>query len=203
MIRRRDLEAVCSALALELPPSAEGRLLRFEALLKERAVPLGLISDADAERIWERHILDSLRAAAAVEPKDADAYDLGAGAGLPGLVVAIAHPGLKLRLVESRRRRAAFLDLAAGRLDLANARVVPGRIEDLVDPVDLCFARALAPLSRSWSLARPLLRSGGRLVYFAGQGVRPPESAPGAREIRLLETPVLERAGPLVIMTRQ
>jgi len=192
-----------AALGLGLPASADDRLRRFEVLLRERALPYGLIAETDSGRIWERHVLDCLRAAAVVEPTDRAAYDLGSGAGLPGVVVAIARPGLEVLLVESRRRRAAFLELAAEQLELPNVTVVGRRVEDLGDRVDLCFARALAPLQRSWAMARRLLRPGGRLVYFAGRGSRAPERLLGAVSIRLLETSVLERSGPLVIMTQQ
>src|SRR2546423_12839086 len=77
----------------EVPPNAavpmdhesQGQLRRYEALLRERAVPFGLIGAADRDRLWERHILDSLRGAVAVRANDVDAYDLGSGAGLPGI----------------------------------------------------------------------------------------------------------------------
>ena len=190
------------SLGLELSPGAADRLVRFETLLRERGIPLGLVSSGDADRIMERHVLDSLRAAVAVEAGDSSAYDLGAGAGLPGLVVAIARPRLAVRLVEARRRRAAFLELAVEELGVTNASVILGRVEELEEPADLCFARALASPAESWSLARGLLRAGGRLVYFAGVHVDLPDELPGAREIRLLETAVLESTGPLVIMTR-
>lgn len=190
-----------SALGLELPGDAAERLVRFGSLLRERAVPLGLVSSEDSDRIMERHVLDCLRAAAAVGDRDSTAYDLGAGAGLPGIVVAIAVPRLAVRLVEVRRRRVAFLELATAELEVSNATVVQARVESLREPVDLCFARALAPLRESWGLARPLLRPGGRLVYFAGSGSKAPRP-PDVREVHLLETPVLESAGSLVIMTR-
>ncbi len=198
-----DLEILGAALGVRFSRSVKGLLRRFEALLRDRAVPIGLVSEGDAERIWTRHILDGMRAVAAVEPGDTDAYDLGSGAGLPGVLVAIARPDLAVGLVETRRRAIGFLELAVDELDLPNVRVVGGRIEELTDPVDLCFARALAPLRRSWSLARQCLRSGGRMVYFAGREAKLPMRVPGAREARLLETPVLESTGPLVIMTRQ
>lgn len=193
---------VPEALARGLPDGAAGRLGDLARLLETRGVELGLVSGGDQMRIWERHILDCLRAAAEVRDRDRSSYDLGAGVGLPGLVVAIARPWLTVHLVEVRRRRAAFLELAIERLGIPNASVIQGRIEDLVKPVDVCFARALAPVEVSWRLARPLLRSGGRLVYFAGEGLKTPPSPPDARAVRLVVSPVLESAGPLVIMAR-
>lgn len=187
----------------------QGRLLvRLHDLLLERAVPLGLVGERDAGRLYERHVLDSLAAAAAFEPSDRLAYDLGSGAGLPGLVLAIALPGCRFVLVEPRRRRAGFLELAAERLGLGNVSVAVARAEDLGEGEgDVVTARAFAPLERSWRAAFRLLRPGGRLVYFAGRGLRDPLAAaasvaapepPG--EISLLR--VLESAPPLVIMAR-
>lgn len=179
------------------------RLLAFEELLRERALPAGLIARGDAARLRERHILDSLRAVAAVEPTDRTAADLGSGAGLPGVVVAAARPELRVALVERRRGRAAFLELAVERLSLGNVEVVAADIQQVDLRVDLCFARALAPLSETWRLAAPLLAPGGRLVYFAGKGFAGPFEAPGAHLVRRIEHPMLEGAGPLAIMSRQ
>lgn len=190
-----------ASLGVSLPTGAADRLRRFGALLRDRAISLGLISAGDSDRILERHVLDSLRAVVALRPADASAYDLGSGAGLPGLVVAVAVPRLTVRLVEARRRRVGFLELAVGELELRNAEVVHARIEELREPADVCFARALAPPAESWRLARPLLRPGGRLVYFAGGGadLTVPADVAGSE---VVETPVLESSGPLVIMAR-
>jgi 16S rRNA (guanine527-N7)-methyltransferase len=204
-----DLDGAAGALGLHLAADTVRRFADFEDLLRERAVPLGLVAASDEPRLRERHIVDSLRAAAAVEPSDRVALDLGSGAGLPGVVVAIARPHLWVGLVEPRARRAAFLELAVERLGLPNAAVLPRRIQDLDLMADLCFARALAPAAQAWRLAAPNLRPGGRLVYFAGSqsdvepgsiptgsGVAPPAS------IELRADAVLESPGPLAIMTR-
>jgi len=118
-------------------------------------------------------------------------------------VIAAAAPQLKVGLVETRRRRLAFLELAIERLGLPNASAIPSRIEDLSEPVDACFARALAPIADCWALASPLLRAGGRLVYFAGDRADPGFFVPAGVRIEVRETPVLESAGPLVIMSQQ
>ena len=196
------LETNAAKLGVRLSAAQAASLLILETLLLERAVPGGMIAEADAPRLRERHVLDCLRAAAVVRPGDKDAYDLGSGAGLPGLVLAVALPDLRLTLVETRRRRAAFLELAVERLGLRNAAVAVSRIEALSERVDLCFARALAPATVGWRLAEPLLRPEGRLVHFAGAGAVGPFRVPGARVIETRSTPVLERAGPLVIMAR-
>lgn len=197
------LRAAAGELGVPLRREAAERLLRFELLLRERAIPAGMIAPGDAERLRERHTLDCLRAAAAVSPTDRLAVDLGSGAGLPGIVVAIARSELSVTLVERRRRRAAFCELAAVELGLRNVRVLPARIEDVREEADLCFARAVAPLAEAWRLAEPLLRATGRLVYFAGRGARGPFRASGARCLSTVDAPMLEGSGPLVIMGRQ
>jgi 16S rRNA (guanine527-N7)-methyltransferase len=174
----------------------------FERLLAERAVPMGLVAESDVGRIRIRHVLDSLRAVAVLAGAG-DAYDLGSGAGLPGIVVAIARPALQVRLVDSRRKRVAFLELAVAELDLPNAEVIGVRAEALVDPVDACFARAFAPADRSWEVAEPLLRPTGRLVYFAGRGEGAQDLGGRLPVVEVLSAPLLESAGPLVIMARQ
>jgi 16S rRNA (guanine527-N7)-methyltransferase len=191
-------------LGIDLIGNQADALLLFELLLLDKAIPLGFVAEGDRTTIRERHILDSLRAVLALEGSDTNALDLGSGAGLPGIVVAIARPSLRVGLVEARGRRAAFLELAVERLGLPNAVVLArpaGRLEGVVD---ICFARALAALSEAWNLARPRLRPGGRLVYFGGQGFREPEQMPAdASSFRLLRTPALASSGPLVIMTLQ
>lgn len=190
------------ALGVQLSSDAVARLLRFEVLLGERAVPRGLIARSDAGRLRERHVLDCLRALVALEADDTTAYDIGSGAGLPGLVVAIARPDLQVRLVEPRRMRVAFLELALLELGIGNASVVATRIEDVSVPADICFARAFADLSGSWRAARPRLRPGGRLVYFGGADDRRPQPPIGVSEVHVQETPLLESSGPLIIMAR-
>jgi 16S rRNA (guanine527-N7)-methyltransferase len=130
------------------------------------------------------------------------AVDLGSGAGLPGLVVAIAVPSLSVTLAEVRQRRAAFLEFAVEQLGVANVTVAARRLEDLTGEVDLCFARAFAPLPQAWTVAERLLGPGGRLVYFAGSGSDAPPGALGATVLEVREAPLLESAGPLVIMAR-
>lgn len=188
-------------------PAADS-LLDYEDLLLERAAGAGGVSRGDLEdrkRLRRRHILDCLRAVPTISERDRDAYDLGSGAGLPGIVLAVARPSLSLKLVEPRRRRVALLELAVERLGLANAEVLPVRAEALDDPVDLCFARALAPPERAWALAERLLRPAGRLVYFAGaeEALSTRGTPVTAKRYPAPGGPLLESAGPLVIMARE
>jgi 16S rRNA (guanine527-N7)-methyltransferase len=191
-------------LGIDLDGNQAEALLSFELLLLDRAIPLGLVARGDRTAVRERHILDSMRAVQALETTDTDALDLGSGAGLPGIVVAIARPSLQVGLVEPRRRRVAFLELAVERLELQNVAVLALPAGRLEVEVDICFARALADLSEAWELARHLLRPGGRLAYFGGQGFRKPDRmSPDNSSFRVLRSPALASSGPLVIMTRQ
>ena len=196
------LRAQAGDFGVRLDPPEISQLRRFEELLVDRAVPLRAISRSDSGRIRERHTLDSLRAVPVVEGVD-EAADLGSGAGLPGVVVAIALPRVRMLLIERRPQRAAFLELAVEDLGLSNAAVVAGRLEDVPDDVDVALARAFAPIDEAWAQAAEILRPGGRLVYFAGAASATPEPPAGSVILSVVRTPVLESAGALVIMTRQ
>jgi 16S rRNA (guanine527-N7)-methyltransferase len=191
------------ALSLALRPAQVQSLLEFESLLRRRAIPLGLVSDRDEDRLLTRHVLDSLRGAALVRPDDQVVVDVGSGAGLPGVVVAIARPDLRLHLVEPKHRRAAFLELARDHLALANVSVHVSRAEEVEVLADLAMARGLAPLGRSWSLARRLLRPGGRLLYFAAGSTTLGDPPPGASDMEVVPELLIDSPGPVVIITRE
>jgi 16S rRNA (guanine527-N7)-methyltransferase len=165
-----------------------------------------LVAEGDQNRLMDRHVIDSLRAAAVVDSADRSIVDLGSGAGLPGIPVALAHPTVQVSLAEPKRRRLAFLEFAVDSLALRNATVLATRAEDLAggpDRWNLCLARALAPLPRAWDLARPLLRPGGRLAYFSGPLGAAPPVPPGAARVELSRKILVDSPGPLVILTRQ
>lgn len=189
-------------LGVRLSAEQSGSLARFEELLREHAIPGGLIASSDLPRLRERHVLDCLRAAELVGPEDRIALDLGSGAGLPGIILAICVPSLTVTLVEPRRRRVSFLEFTVAELGLTNAVVAGTRAEELEGEADVVFARALAPLPEAWVLARGLLRPGGRLVFFAGERTVVPPSLPGASTVAVRPSTVLASAGPLVIMAR-
>jgi 16S rRNA (guanine527-N7)-methyltransferase len=146
-----------------------GKLTSFVELLRHRGVRIGAVSAGDTENIWDRHIHDSLRILACLANDPIDVFDLGSGAGLPGIPVAIARPDLRVALIESMTRRAAFLEYAVEKLEIQNARVLPARCEAVQETADVCVARALAPPLGAWKLAVPLLRPAGALLYFAGR----------------------------------
>jgi 16S rRNA (guanine527-N7)-methyltransferase len=202
-VKHESLIPAAADLGVELSPEQEEQLLAYEALLRERAAVLGMIARGDLARLRERHILDSLRASLAVLAADRSGADLGSGAGLPGIVVAVTRPELTMTLAETRQQRIAFLELTASSLGLSNVRIHGARAELLPPAMDLCFARAFKDALTSWKVAEPLLERGGRLVYFAGATFDPARDLPPEVPWSILPTSSLARSGPLVIMTRQ
>lgn len=202
----KQIQGDARRLGIELDAAQAKQMADFQELLQQRAFSAGLIANSDRERLYERHLLDSLRAAPIFRRSDRLACDLGSGAGLPGIVLAIALPGCRFVLAETRARRAGFLELAMDRLGLGNVAVHAGTAESLPNGADVITARAFASLERTWSVAAALLHPGGRLIYFAGESLLNPDrvarSAPGPpRRVRL--DPVLETSSPLVMMTLQ
>jgi 16S rRNA (guanine527-N7)-methyltransferase len=199
------LERDAAAIGLSLDEDARSRLMELEGLLADRATEIGLISPSDADRVYDRHLLDCLRAAPLLVDADRALVDIGSGAGLPGLVLACARPDLGVTLVDSRRRAGAFLELAVDTLDLPRVDVRVQRVQEVVARADVATARAFGPLERSWAAAYPVLRPGGRLIYFAGQSLSDPGRAaaeanppPARAETRSL----IATMPPLVIMSR-
>jgi len=175
----------------------------YEQLLIDRALPFGMVAAGDKGQLRERHILDSLRAAPLLGETPGVVADLGSGAGLPGVPLAVARPDVMFRLVETRLRRVSFLELVVDTLGLRNATVVHEQIQRLAPPLDVCLARALADPIGSWRLAEPVLSRDGSLLYWAGRGFDPASGTPEGVRISVSATPGLADAGPVVIMTRQ
>lgn len=184
-------------------------LLRYEALLRDRAIPLGMVAPGDAERLMERHVLDSLRARACLPAGASALADLGSGAGLPGLPLAIALPRLSVALVERSRRRVGFLEMVVDDLALrGRVRVLAASSEEVRETFDVCTARALAAADEVWHLAFPLLRPDGLVLYFAGRSWRQPDGerprSVGSRRYvtKICDPGRFHGQGPVVIMQR-
>ena len=174
----------------------------FEELLAEHAIPRGMVASSDGEHLHERHVLDSLRAVPHLGSVTQTVVDLGSGAGLPGIPLAVALPDLSLTLAEPRQLRIAFLELAVERLSLPNVRVFPGPAEELPPDAAVCLARGFGNPSRTWAVARDLLLPKGSLIYWGGTTFRTDQVPEDAR-IAAIGGPALESGGPIVIMTRQ
>ena len=149
--------------------AALGTAQEYAGLLTGVAVDRGLIGPAEAARIWERHLLNCAVVAELV-PRRCELVDLGSGAGLPGIVLAIMRPLAAVTLVEPMARRTVFLQECADRLELRNVRVRRGRAEDLAGQVgaDIVTARAVARLGRLAGLAAGLARPGGTVLAIKG-----------------------------------
>jgi 16S rRNA (guanine527-N7)-methyltransferase len=178
------------------------RALRtYEDELRTTAVPRGYIARSDEHRIWQRHILDALRAAPEI-PAGADVADLGSGAGVPGVPLATVLPN-HVALIEVRRGRVAFLESVVDRLALGNVRVVHGSVESAGGLFGVCLARAFRPVRETWDLAEPKLAPDGSVIYWAGTSFDTSRLDGLGARWRLSAPPDLAEFGPLVIMTRK
>jgi 16S rRNA (guanine527-N7)-methyltransferase len=191
---------LATAVGAEIDAATIVRLERFEELVRDQAVPMGMVAVSDAPRLRERHIVDSLRGMPHL-PEGGSVCDLGSGAGFPGLVLAIARPDLRFVLVEVRRNRAAFLQRAAE--GLANVTVHARRSETFRAQVEACTARAFGPPTKSWGAAERILVPSGRLLYWAGASYDRATDLPQGVSATHFTTSALARSGPLVIMARQ
>ncbi|MCY9786629.1 16S rRNA (guanine(527)-N(7))-methyltransferase RsmG [Nocardiopsis sp. EMB25] len=143
---------------------------RYAELLADDGVRRGLIGPREVPRLWERHLINC----AVVEellPEGAEVVDIGSGAGLPGLVLALLRPDIRVTLLEPLLRRTVFLNEAVETLGLANVVVRRGRAEEAHGELytDFVTARAVAPLPRLAGWALPLLRKGGSLLALKGE----------------------------------
>lgn len=166
-----------SSLSPELLPAAQAlfgpRLplaSRYVELLATDGVLRGLIGPREAPRLWDRHLLNCAAVAELISPA-ATVVDVGSGAGLPGIVLAVARPDISVILVETLARRTSFLEEAVSELGLTEqVSVVRGRAEEQVGLIaaDVVTARAVAPLDRLAGWCLPLAAVGGRLLALKG-----------------------------------
>ena len=143
---------------------------RYVSWLLGSGVERGLVGPREADRVWQRHILNCVGVASLIG-SGVDVVDIGSGAGLPGLVLAIARPDLRIVLVESMLRRTSYLDEVVADLGLSSVEVRRGRAEELRLEADVVTARAVAPLDRLAGWAGRLLRPDGIVLALKGSGV--------------------------------
>jgi len=157
-----------SAAAQEIYGVAYVQVNQYVDLLAQRGVEWGLIGPREVDRLWERHILNSA-ALADLVPHATSVADVGSGAGLPGIPLALLRPDLRVTLIEPLLRRSNFLTQAVDELGITDrVRVVRARAEDHPDRFDVVVCRALAPLGRLVDWCNPLRAPGGLILALKG-----------------------------------
>jgi len=141
------------------------RIHAYAAFLKEAGIERGLIGPREAERIWERHIFNCLPITTLLK-EGSIVFDVGSGAGLPGIVIALARPDLQVTLIEPLERRVEFLKEAVSGLDI---EVIKGQAQDVRATAHYVTARAVAPLEKLKKISWHLLKTGGSLMAIKGK----------------------------------
>lgn len=171
-------ETPAPSLELEAEPGVAAELFgdrielarRYTADLARRGEELGLIGPLELPRLWSRHIVNCVLVAPLL--RSGIVGDVGSGAGLPGLVLAIARPDVQLVLIEPMERRVDWLRSESAELGLENVTVVRARAEEAtVESLDQVTARAVTALSKLIPVTAPLLRRGGEMVFMKGSRV--------------------------------
>ncbi len=166
--------------------------------LTTEGIPGGALGPSEAERLWQRHIDDALSFAAGFETPPGELWDIGSGAGLPGLPLAILFPETAVTLLDRSGRRCALLRRVTRMLQLPNVSVVQGAFED-VGPVEAVTMRAVLPPHQAAPTVQRLLRPGG--VGVVGLARRSdPDPAWFRLGGKVVEVPVLDPPGWLLIM---
>jgi len=157
--------AAQAAFGAALPAAYE-----YATILATEGVRRGVIGPFEVPRLWDRHLLNCVGVTELI-PSGAAVCDVGSGAGLPGLVVALVRPDVQMILLESLQRRTAFLTECVQQLRLPHVRVLRGRAEEQAGRlrVDVALARAVAPLDRLARWCLPLLVPGGVLLALKGE----------------------------------
>lgn len=171
---------------------------RYVAILGTRGIECGLLGPREGERLWERHVLNSA-ALARIVPRDVNVVDVGSGAGLPGIPLAILRPDLRIVLLEPLLRRYTFLVEVVGELGLDDrVQVVRGRAEDLDQRFDVVVARAVAPLDRLIGWTKDLFAPDGCLLALKGSSARDEvdQARPRLRKLGLVAEVDEVTAGP-------
>jgi 16S rRNA (guanine527-N7)-methyltransferase len=183
------------------------KALEYGRILATTAVERGLIGPREVDRIWDRHIFNSLPLVTLM-PKGATVIDIGSGAGLPGIVLGLARPDLQITLLEPLERRANFLSEVITQLGLTNLEVVRGRAEQHKSRYQLVTARAVAPLPKLMQISWRLIAPGGKLLALKGESAESElATAPMSRfnpskaEVILASHPLLPEQLPVRVIS--
>jgi len=165
-----ELEEFLKTRGIELTKTQKDKLKLYRNLLYETSDRLNLLSARDRERIEPLHFADSLAPAGFI-PRDAKVADWGSGAGLPGIPLAIEKPDIRMTLVESRKKKAAFLLRVIRELSLKNVEVFPDRGENLEYPFDVITVRAIGSIRDVFVEMMKHLKTGGAILFYKGPRV--------------------------------
>ena len=146
-------------------PSQKAEILAYADFLTTAGIERGLIGPREGERIWDRHIFNCLPVTQLL-PQGASLFDIGSGAGLPGIVIALARPDLQVTLIEPLERRVEFLKEATAGTSI---EVIRGRAEDIKKSADFVTARAVAPLEKLKKMSWHMVKTGGSLLAMKGE----------------------------------
>ena len=145
----------------------QGKIQAFATLLKTTGIEHGLIGPKEGDRIWERHIANCIPITTIIA-KEVRLADIGSGAGLPGVVIALARPDLKVTLIEPLQRRVDFLTQVIAELELP-IKVVRGRAEAVKMQFEVVTARAVAPLEKLIQISWHMIPKSGCLLAIKGE----------------------------------
>jgi 16S rRNA (guanine527-N7)-methyltransferase len=148
-------------------PGREEQIQRYAELLSSTGIERGLIGPKEGDRIWERHIANCIPITTII-PQGVRVADIGSGAGLPGIVIALARPDLKVSLIEPLQRRVDFLNEVVAELAL-DVEVIRGRAERVKKQFEIVTARAVAPLEKLIQISWHMIPRGGSLMAIKGE----------------------------------
>ena len=151
-------------------PERQDEIRAYAEFLVTAGIERGLIGPREGERIWERHIFNCLHVTTLL-PQGASLFDIGSGAGLPGIVIALARPDLKVTLIEPLERRVEFLNEAVAAIATGGVEieVIRGRAQDVKKSADFVTARAVAPMEKLKKMSWHMVKTGGSLLAMKGE----------------------------------